>query len=117
MAWEDVGPVWNPIATAISRALTNTWYDPYAVFKYGLEEEEGVHLFQEVWTIRLDPAPSWSYLLRHLCTDSHFSLGGCNTEIRDLLCGSQLGVLPMLSQERRISVFQGSYLSRFSQNF
>ena len=25
-------------ATAISRALTNTWYDPYAVFKYGLEE-------------------------------------------------------------------------------
>lgn len=25
-------------ATAISRALTNTWYDPYAVFKYGLGE-------------------------------------------------------------------------------
>lgn len=25
-------------ATAISRALTNTWYDPYAVFKYGLQE-------------------------------------------------------------------------------
>lgn len=26
-------------ATAISRALTNTWYDPYAVFKYGLGEK------------------------------------------------------------------------------
>lgn len=25
-------------ATAISRALTNTWYDPYAVFKYGFGE-------------------------------------------------------------------------------
>ena len=25
-------------ATAISRALTNTWYDPYAVFKYGFNE-------------------------------------------------------------------------------
>ena len=24
-------------ATAISRACTNIWYDPYAVFKYGLE--------------------------------------------------------------------------------
>lgn len=25
-------------ATAISRAFTNTWYDPYAVFKYGFHE-------------------------------------------------------------------------------
>ena len=25
-------------ATFISRLLTNIWYDPYAVFKYGLEE-------------------------------------------------------------------------------
>ena len=30
-------------ATAISRALTNTWYDPYAVFKYGLEEKVSVY--------------------------------------------------------------------------
>lgn len=29
-------------ATAVSRACTNTWYDPYAVFKYGLQ--------QSVWT-------------------------------------------------------------------
>ena len=26
-------------ATAISRALTNNWYDPYAVFRYGLQEK------------------------------------------------------------------------------
>ena len=30
-------------ATAISRGLTNTWYDPYAVFKYGLGEKVSVY--------------------------------------------------------------------------
>lgn len=30
-------------ATAISRALTNTWYDPYAVFKYGLGEKASIY--------------------------------------------------------------------------
>lgn len=25
------------LASAISRLLTNTWYEPYAVFKYGLK--------------------------------------------------------------------------------
>ena len=34
-----LGKIWGLFgilfATAISRALTNTWYDPYAVFKYG----------------------------------------------------------------------------------
>lgn len=30
-------------ATAISRALTNIWYDPYAVFKYGLEEKVSIY--------------------------------------------------------------------------
>lgn len=29
------------IATAISRACTNTWYDPYKVFKYGFREPAG----------------------------------------------------------------------------
>lgn len=37
-----LGKIWGLfgilLATAISRALTNTWYDPYAVFKYGLGE-------------------------------------------------------------------------------
>lgn len=31
------------LATAISRALTNTWYDPYAVFKYGLGERVSIY--------------------------------------------------------------------------
>ncbi|MBQ7385551.1 MAG: hypothetical protein IJW04_03470 [Ruminococcus sp.] len=36
-----LGKIWGLFgilfATAISRACTNTWYDPYAVFKYGLD--------------------------------------------------------------------------------
>lgn len=32
---EHFGVLGILLATAISRALTNTWYDPYAVFKYG----------------------------------------------------------------------------------
>ena len=31
------------LATAISRACTNAWYDPYAVFKYGLKEKVSVY--------------------------------------------------------------------------
>ncbi len=30
-------------ATSISRALTNIWYDPYAVFKYGLKEKLSIY--------------------------------------------------------------------------
>lgn len=33
-------------ATAISRALTNTWYDPYAVFKYGLKEKVSAYFLR-----------------------------------------------------------------------
>lgn len=37
-----LGKIWGLFgilfATAISRALTNTWYDPYAVFRYGFQE-------------------------------------------------------------------------------
>lgn len=37
-----LGKIWGLFgilfATALSRALTNTWYDPYAVFKYGFHE-------------------------------------------------------------------------------
>jgi len=37
----SLGKIWGLfgilLATAISRVCTNTWYDPYAVFKYGLE--------------------------------------------------------------------------------
>lgn len=37
-----LGKIWGLfgilLATAISRVFTNTWYDPYAVFKYGFRE-------------------------------------------------------------------------------
>lgn len=42
-----LGKIWGVFgilfATTISRACTNTWYDPYAVFKYGLEEKVSVY--------------------------------------------------------------------------
>ena len=42
-----LGKIWGLfgilLATAISRALTNTWYDPYAVFKFGLEEKVSIY--------------------------------------------------------------------------
>lgn len=31
------------LATAISRLLTNTWYDPYVVFKYGLDIKPSIY--------------------------------------------------------------------------
>ena len=38
-----LGKIWGLfgiyLATAISRAFTNTWYDPYAVFKHGFKEK------------------------------------------------------------------------------
>lgn len=33
-------------ATVISRAFTNTWYDPYAVFKYGLKEKVSTYFIR-----------------------------------------------------------------------
>lgn len=32
-------------ATAISRLFTNTWYDPYAVYKYGFDENPAIYFF------------------------------------------------------------------------
>lgn len=45
-----LGKVWGLFgilfATAISRAFTNTWYDPYAVFKYGFGEKASLYFFR-----------------------------------------------------------------------
>lgn len=47
-----LGKIWGLFgilfATAISRALTNTWYDPYAVFKYGLGEKVSIYFWKYV---------------------------------------------------------------------
>lgn len=33
------------LATAIARVLTNTWYDPYVVFKYGLKMDTKIYFY------------------------------------------------------------------------
>ena len=48
-----LGKMWGMfgifLATIIARVLTNTWYEPYAVFKYGLEKnfKEYIKIFLE----------------------------------------------------------------------
>lgn len=37
------------LATAISRLFTNTWYDPYAVFKYGLKQNPIIYLKKYIY--------------------------------------------------------------------
>ena len=48
-----LGTVWGLfgilLATAISRLFTNTWYDPYAVFKYGLEAKVSKYYFKYLY--------------------------------------------------------------------
>ena len=45
-----LGTIWGLfgilLATAISRLFTNTWYDPYAVFKYGLKSKVSKYYFR-----------------------------------------------------------------------
>lgn len=38
------------LASAISRLLTNTWYEPYAVFKYGLKINP-IYYVKNIWNI------------------------------------------------------------------
>ena len=33
------------LATAIARGFTNTWYDPYAVYKYGLNARYSKYIY------------------------------------------------------------------------
>lgn len=47
-----LGKLWGVfgiyLATAISRVLTNTWYEPYAVYKYGLGESPIKYFFRYI---------------------------------------------------------------------
>lgn len=59
-------------ATAISRTLTNIWYDPYAVFKYGLQEKASTYFIRYgLYAFVLTVAGGLSYCI---CTLFHFSL-------------------------------------------
>ena len=41
------------LATSISRLLTNTWYDPYVVFKYGLNTSPKIYLKKYIYFLIL----------------------------------------------------------------
>jgi hypothetical protein len=36
------------VATAISRALTNTWYDPFVIYKYGLKKSPRLYFIRYI---------------------------------------------------------------------
>lgn len=56
------------LATAIARLLTNTWYEPYAVYKYGLHQRPIFYLLRYiVYLIVLATAGVVSFLLCTLC--------------------------------------------------
>lgn len=71
-----LGQVWGLfgilIATAISRACTNAWYDPYAVFKYGFGmSAKGYFLRYAQYALVLAGCGAVCYLL---CAQLQFSL-------------------------------------------
>lgn len=60
------------LASAVSRLLTNTWYEPYAVFKYGLKINPLIYLKKYVqYAISLICTALICYILCKLC---HFKI-------------------------------------------
>ena len=56
------------LATAIARLLTNTWYEPYAVYKYGLHQRPILYLVRYIsYLIVLVVAGVTSYAICSLC--------------------------------------------------
>ena len=71
------------LATAISRACTNTWYDPYAVFKYGLEEKVSQYFKKYfVYAVVLAAAGGLSWFLCSFVQLSSFA----NVVLKFLIC-------------------------------
>lgn len=70
-------------ATAISRAFTNTWYDPYAVFKYGFQTSVVPYFIRYFkYTIILIVTGLLCYEMSSLC---HFSIF-VNVVLKFLIC-------------------------------
>ena len=70
-------------ATAISRAFTNTWYDPYAVFKYGFQTSVVPYFIRYFkYTIILIVTGLLCYEMSSLC---HFSIL-VNVVLKFLIC-------------------------------
>ncbi len=70
-------------ATAISRALTNTWYDPYAVFKYGFNEKASAYfiIYIKYAVILL----ATGFVCFELSSFIHFSVG-MNVLLKIIIC-------------------------------
>lgn len=70
-------------ATAISRAFTNTWYDPYAVFKYGFQTSVVPYFIRYFkYTVILIVTGLLCYEMSSLC---HFSIF-VNVVLKFLIC-------------------------------
>lgn len=72
-----LGKIWGLFgilfATAISRAFTNTWYDPYAVFKYGFQESTRPYFIRYmIYTAILLATGGICY---GICSLIHYSIG------------------------------------------
>lgn len=82
-----LGRIWGLFgilcATAISRAFTNTWYDPYAVFKYGFKESVLPYFFRYIkYTVVLLVA---GFLCFGVCSCLQYSVG-INVILKICIC-------------------------------
>ena len=71
------------VATLIARLCTNLWYEPYAVYKYGLHKNPLLYLFRYImFTIVLFATGTICYFLCNMC---NFSLG-LNILVKYIIC-------------------------------
>lgn len=82
-----LGKIWGIfgiyLATAIARLLTNTWYEPYAVFKHGLKRSPFVYLKRYLgYAIVLGLTAAICYFFCALC---HFNII-VNIVLKVLIC-------------------------------
>ena len=104
-----LGKIWGLFgilfATAISRAFTNTWYDPYAVFKYGFQESVRPYFVRYMkYTITLLAV---GFICYKLCSFIHYSLL-INALLKSFVCSivPNLIFLICFGENRRICLFQ-----------
>ena len=71
------------VATLIARLCTNLWYEPYAVYRYGLKKNPLLYLVRySIFTTVLAVAGGICYLLCSICD---FSVG-LNILIKCVIC-------------------------------
>ena len=71
------------VATLIARLCTNLWYEPYAVYRYGLKKNPFLYLIRYgIFTAVLAMAGGLCYLLCNMCS---FSIG-INILVKCVIC-------------------------------